>query len=155
MLLLIACSGKKEKPFLFGLNENDQRKALGIPVIEETMIDNKEYLKYAGNRWASAEKYPRKSSEVLHVFKIVTLSKCDTCYERDEWDVFRKLSNQNRQLELDIFNHILNSQHVIRKATLSDLTNMSDTHKRNLSEMETDSICEKWGLFPLILHQNK
>lgn len=150
LLFLISCKSNVHKIFPFGNSENAIRAKLHIPIIEDDMINKMEYLRYAGNRWESENLYSDFGEMPKHVIKVVTLSKCDTCVERNEMDVFRKMGNDGEILQLNIDTKIHNRNSATRKGRVFVFNDTTDRSEITLDETGIGSVCKSWGLTSLI-----
>lgn len=150
VLFLYSCKAKVNKIFPFGVEENGVRAKLKIPIIEDIMIDKMEYLKYAGNRWELEIMFPENLGIPQHVFKVVTLSKCDTCVERMEMDAFRKKNKEGRYLQLNIDTKIYSRNSALRTGEVFVYNDTTYSSYIKLDETGIDSVCKSWGLTALI-----
>lgn len=149
VLVLNSCKPKVNKVFPFGIEENGVRAKLKIPIIEDGMIDNKEYLRYAGNSWQIKNKLPEKVGVPLHILKIVTLSKCDTCFIRDETDFYRRTELDGSVSQLNLFTKI-SSRYKSHRTGRYFKYNDRLFEPIPLDEVAIDSICKSWGLRQLV-----
>lgn len=150
LLLLISCKSNVHKTFPFGTSENAIRAKLNIPIIEDVMIDKMEYLRYAGNRWELENMYPEEVGIPQHVFKVVTLSKCDTCVERIEMDAFRKRRDDGKILQLNFCTKIHSRNSASRTGKVFLFNDTTYSSNIELDETGIDSVCKSWGLTSLI-----
>lgn len=149
IMVLSSCKAKVNKTFPFGVEENGVRAKLNIPIIEDEMIDGMDYLRYAGNSWESKNKIPEKIGIPLHFLKIVTLSKCDTCFTRDETDIFRRKESDGSISQFNLFTKIVSQYKAHRSGKFFKYDGKS-FEPINLDELAIDSICKSWGLIELI-----
>ncbi|WP_438423888.1 hypothetical protein [Aquimarina macrocephali] len=122
----------------FGINANELRKSLNIPIIDESMSSDNGY------RWESWREKP-KQNEILHVWKNVTPSESKKMILEHEFDAYRKLNSDGKIAQFNIISEIIGDSVSMRSGKLfyfdSEFRN-----EINLNEREIDSVSRSWGL---------
>lgn len=130
----------------YGVNANELRARLHIPVIDSYMKAKSKYNAFLGNRWESSNDFP-KDNTPLHVWKTVT-PLTDTSGLDDEADAYRKKYNDTLYLQMNIFSKVRGDTIAIRNGKLFFYNNKQ--LDIDITDMQIDSVSKSWGLKYLI-----
>ncbi|WMI68218.1 hypothetical protein [Mangrovimonas sp. YM274] len=140
---------KNIKNLNYGIKANDLRKSLNVPIIDGYMSAQYKYDDgFIGNRWESRRDKP-KENEILHVWKNANPSDNKSFNLDDEDDGFRKLDNNGKIMQFNIYSTIIGDSISERKGRFFYYDSKPRMEKE-LNEMEIDSVAKSWNLNYLI-----
>ena len=128
--------------FNFGINSNELRKSLRIPIIDESMTSDNGY------RWESWREKPKRN-ETLHSWKNVTPSESEELILEHEFDAYRKLNSDGQIMQFNIISEVIGDS-VSKRSGKLFYFDSENKNKINLTEMEIDSVAKSWNLNYLI-----
>lgn len=131
----------------YGVNANDLRVRLHIPIIDDYMKARNKYNAFSGNRWESGKALP-KDQEPLHVWKTVT-PLTDTSGLYDEMDAYRKKLNDTLYFQMNIYSKVQGDTQATRHGKLF-FHNYNKLLDIDLTDIQIDSVSKSWGLKYLV-----
>jgi hypothetical protein len=131
----------------YGIQANELRKRLQIPIIEDNMKPEGYNEAISGLYWKANQQLPT-DKEVLHVWKNA-IPFSDTAGLYKESDGFRKKYNDSLYYQLIIHSAITGDTTVKRSGKLF-IYNKSELLNIVLNDEQVDSVAKSWGLNYLV-----
>jgi hypothetical protein len=127
----------------YGINANELRNSLKIPIIEDNMSAENRYDEFFGNRWKTWRQKP-KENEVLHAWKYVIPSENKNYILNEEWDAYRKMETNGRTRQFNIYYKVINDSKITRTGRI--FYNSEPYETSELNEREVDSLLRIWDI---------
>ncbi|WP_178984691.1 hypothetical protein [Winogradskyella helgolandensis] len=134
---------KKIENLNYGINANELRNSLNIPIIKDNMSAENRHDEFFGNRWETWRQKP-KENEVLHAWKNVIPSENENYVLDEEWDAFRKKETNGRTRQFNIYCEVINDSIITRTGKI--FYNSEPRERTELNEKEVDSIIKIWNI---------
>jgi hypothetical protein len=134
---------KKIENLNYGINANELRNSLNIPIIKDNMSAENRHDEFFGNRWNTWRQKP-KENEVLHAWKNVIPSENENFILNEEWDAFRKKESDGRIRQFNIYCKVINDTDITCKGRI--FYNSEPYETSELNERGVDSILRIWNI---------